>query len=85
LVSVKPGLAHWALRPLFETTLKKASTKVWRRYQIHRGRWVEKRAADLLGGVLHPDLLKTSVNYEGIVEGKRSKARSTAWSVSATP
>jgi hypothetical protein len=68
-----PGNALWALRPLFETTLKKASTKAWRRYQTHRGRWVEKRAADLLGGVLRPDLLKTGVNYEGTVEGKTIK------------
>jgi len=33
----------------FRDLSEKAGTKAWRRYQTHRGRWVEKRAADLLG------------------------------------
>jgi hypothetical protein len=68
-----PGNALWALRPLLEGALKRAGAKVWERYQTHRGRWVEKRAAELLGEVIRPDLLRAGVHYEGLVDGKPVK------------
>ncbi len=65
-----PGNALWALRPLFENALKESGTKAWQRYQSHRGRWVEERAAELLNGVLRPDLIETGVQYQGMIEGE---------------
>jgi hypothetical protein len=58
-----PGNALWALQPLFEGTLKKAGGKTWQRYQSQRGSWVEKRAAELLGEVLRPDLVELGTRY----------------------
>lgn len=45
-----PGNDLWALRRLFEGTLAEGE-----QYQRHRGRWLERRASELLSGALSPD------------------------------
>lgn len=45
----------WALRPLFERTIK------GERYARHRGRWLEDRAVDLLASALAPDNVQKGV------------------------
>jgi len=50
-----PGNDLWALRPLFERTLK------GERYARHRGRWLEQRATALLREALAPDEVHSSV------------------------
>lgn len=45
-----PGNDVWALRRLFERALAGGE-----QYQRHRGRWLERRASDLLGEALSPD------------------------------
>lgn len=45
-----PGNDLWALRRLFESALKTGE-----QYSRHRGRWLERRAGEMLAGALRPD------------------------------
>jgi Holliday junction resolvase-like predicted endonuclease len=53
-----PGADLWALRPAFEGALKDGAS-----YTRHRGRCLERRAAELLGPVLEPDETHHSVRF----------------------
>jgi Holliday junction resolvase-like predicted endonuclease len=53
-----PGADLWALRPVFEAVLKSGTS-----YLDHRGRWLERRAAEILRPVLEPDELHRSVHF----------------------
>jgi hypothetical protein len=53
-----PGADLWALRGAFEGVLKEDSG-----YRGHRGRWLERRAAEILAPVLKPDELHHSVRF----------------------
>jgi hypothetical protein len=48
----------WALRGIFETVLKGDDA-----YRMHRSRWLEERAADLVRRALDPDHVHLSVEY----------------------
>jgi hypothetical protein len=53
-----PGADLWALRGAFESVLKEDSG-----YRGHRGRWLERRAGEILTSVLKPDELHHSVRF----------------------
>lgn len=53
-----PGADLWALRPAFEGALKDGAG-----YTKHRGRWLERRAAEILDPVLEPDETHLSVRF----------------------
>jgi hypothetical protein len=53
-----PGNDVWALRGLLEEPLKQTKA-----YIIHRGRWLEGRAGELLGRAVSPDEQHPSVNF----------------------
>jgi hypothetical protein len=53
-----PGADLWALRPAFEGALKDGAG-----YGKHRGRWLERRAAEILGPMLEPDETHHSVRF----------------------
>jgi hypothetical protein len=53
-----PGNDLWALRRLFETRLKQTKA-----YIVHRGRWLEKRAGELLREAVSPDEQHGSVEF----------------------
>lgn len=53
-----PGNDLWALRGLFETRLKQKKA-----YVVHRGRWLEERAGELLVRAVSPDEQHPSVNF----------------------
>lgn len=54
-----PGNDLFALRPLFEQSLKEEQS-----YLRHRGRWLGDRCAELLGEALNPDELHVGVKFE---------------------
>jgi hypothetical protein len=58
-----PGADLWAIRPLFERVLKEEGS-----YLKHRGNWLERRAEQLLDGVLQPDEVHHSLHYEATDE-----------------
>lgn len=53
-----PGADLWALRPVFETALKKGTS-----YLDHRSRWLEQRIAEILQPALEPDEIHRSVHF----------------------
>ena len=53
-----PGNEVWALRGLLETPLKQNEA-----YIIHRGRWLEERAGELLADAVSPDEQHPSVDF----------------------
>jgi Holliday junction resolvase-like predicted endonuclease len=53
-----PGADLWALRPAFEDVLKNGAA-----YAKHRGRWLERQAAETLRPVLEPDEMHHSVHF----------------------
>lgn len=55
----------WALRGVFEAVLKGGSG-----YFLHRGQWLERRAADLLARALDPEHVLTSVDYSYNADGE---------------
>lgn len=54
-----PGADLWALRPAFEAVLKRGTA-----YLRHRGRWLERRAAEILQPVLQPDESHQSLRFK---------------------
>jgi len=53
-----PGNDLWALRGLFETHLKQTKA-----YIVHRGRWLEERAGEMIGQAISPDEQHPSVKF----------------------
>jgi hypothetical protein len=62
-----PGNDLWALRGLFETRLKQKKA-----YIVHRGRWLEERAGELLARAVSPDEQYPSVDFSFEDDGGKS-------------
>jgi hypothetical protein len=54
----------WAIRPAFESAARDAGGAIWRRYEGHRRRTLERRAVAALDRALRADWSKNSAHYE---------------------
>lgn len=61
-----PDADLWALRPMLEGVLKDGAG-----YLTHRGKWLERRASEVLARAAMPDEMHNSLEYEIEADGKR--------------
>jgi hypothetical protein len=72
-ISVSIHNLLWSVRPRLELALKQAGTTVFRRYERHRARTIERRAIEAISHAVQPDWAHASLQYEVDDQGEQKR------------